>query len=193
MYKYQASISYSESRVLTINQGVSLSLICDSCHVLITHTFMVQLLSPIPRVRFVPGPEQLYHHRGQYQHLSILILVCGKYLTWQYVLVLHHSPYITLKTINDFMLLPFMLPRSDFFWLATAEPVDLENEFRNAFRACWTIPTWGKEEMGMKTRPSSRGTLKGEGGDKNMDVTGSGVKGRGWVKTRMGMLHRRWC
>ena len=34
------------------------------------------------------------------------------------------------------------------------------------------------------------GEVGGEGGDKNVDVTGSGVKGRGWVKTRMGM---RWC
>ena len=56
------------------------------------------------------------------------------------------------------MLLPFILSRSDFLWVA--EPVDLENELRNALSACWTIPTWGKGEIGTRTRARVRKKIR---------------------------------
>ena len=56
------------------------------------------------------------------------------------------------------MLLPFILSRSDFLWVA--EPVDLENELRNALSACWTIPTWGKGEIGTRDRTRVRKKIR---------------------------------
>ena len=44
------------------------------------------------------------------------------------------------------------------------------------------------EGVGWVLNGEGEGEVGGEGGDKNVDVTGRGVKGRGWVKTRMGML-----